>query len=201
MKTRVTAVLMCLVFTVSAVSCSSVPEEHKGAAVGAGAGAAAGAIAGAIIGDDASGVIIGGLLGALIGGAIGHYAYDKPRSREETVAEYQYEENQGKFILIEEVYAEPQTVAPGGEVKLHARYALLNPTPDAITSITEIRQITHNGDLVGNPEVIVERTDGTYSSEVPLKLPADAKSGLYIVKTTVQSYNAEDTLETSFTVR
>jgi hypothetical protein len=66
--------------------------------------------------------------------------------------------------------------------------------------VTEIRHITHNGELVGNPEVRVIRPGGTYSSTVPLHLPANARRGAYQVRVTVESSYARDTRETYFTV-
>ena len=38
--------------------------------------------------------------------------------------------------------------------------AVLNPSAETKTSITEIRDITHNAELVGKPEVRVERGEG-----------------------------------------
>jgi len=43
-----------------------------------------GAVVGGIAGRNVTGVIVGSLIGGLVGGALGHYAYDKPREREQT---------------------------------------------------------------------------------------------------------------------
>ena len=99
-----------------------------------------------------------------------------------------------------DIVASPKTVKPGDLVDLRMTYAVLNPSKNADTKITEIREITHNGELVGKPEVTVSRTDGTYNSTVPLRLPANAPKGEYKVKTTIQSANAKDTREMRFTV-
>jgi hypothetical protein len=199
-KTRAIAVVVCLTLVLPLGACESIPQEHKGAAVGAGAGAATGALAGALIGDT-KGAVIGGLLGALAGGAIGHYAYDQRQTGEETAKKYNYEGSEGKLLTLEEASAVPQTVRPGNAVDLKMTYAVLTPPPHSSTQITEVREITHNGQLVGKPEANVTRNDGTYTSTVPLQLPPDAKTGLYLVKATVKSGDAQDTLETSFTVR
>ena len=79
-------------------------------------------------------------------------------------------------------------------------YAVLTPSKDTSINITETREITHNGQSVGNPQVGVERTAGTYTSTVPLKLPSNADKGVYIVRTTIQSGNSKDTREISFDV-
>ena len=189
------------VFFISFISgCASIPEEHKGAATGAGIGAATGAIAGALIGGDTEGAVLGALAGALVGGAIGHYAYDKKKSREETQQTYNYKPAYGTVLTIEEVSSVPQTVSPGQTVELRMTYAILNPSPDMQTSIKESRTITYNGNLVGNPEIQVTRSDGTYTSTIPLHLPANAEKGTYVVRNEIQSSNAKDTREFTFTV-
>ncbi|MCG6535944.1 MAG: glycine zipper domain-containing protein [Syntrophales bacterium LBB04] len=200
MNSRIVSVI--LVFSlVLFVSCSQIMEEHSGAAVGAGAGAATGAVVGAIAGRNVTGAIVGGLIGGLVGGAVGHYAYDKPKEREQTAKVYNYNPSQGPVLTIENAVASPQTVNPGDLVDLKLTYAVLNPVQNAETKITEIREIRHRDELVGKPEVTVTRTDGTYNSSVPLRLPANASKGDYRVITTVQSASAKDTKEMRFTVR
>jgi outer membrane lipoprotein SlyB len=200
MKQKLISSVVIIAFITLLSGCQSIPQEHKGAAVGAGAGAATGAVAGAVIGKGTKGAVIGALLGALVGGAIGHYAYDKQRTREETVQTYNYKESQGTILTIEEASSSPQTVHPGEVVEMKMTYAVLNPSPETQTNITEIREITHDGELVGKPEVRVERGDGTFTSTVPIRLPSGAKKGVYKVITTVQSETAKDTKEISFTV-
>jgi hypothetical protein len=78
---------------------------------------------------------------------------------------------------------------------------VLNPDPNAKTKVTEIREITLNGEMVGRPEVRVERGDGTFASSVPLKLPTSAKKGVYLVRSTIQSESAQDSRDISFTVK
>jgi hypothetical protein len=176
-------------------------EEHRGAAVGAGAGAATGAVAGALIGKGAGAVVIGGLIGGLLGGAVGHYAYDAPRSRAETARVYGYDSSQGTVLSIENAYAAPNVVYRGDVVDLKMTYAVLTPSPEGEVGVTEIREITHNGQLVGKPEVRVVRPGGTYASTVPLHLPPDAPRGKYQVTSIVQTRNASDTRVVYFTVK
>jgi hypothetical protein len=181
-------------------SCATL-EENKGAAVGAGAGAATGALAGALLGKTTGAAVVGGLLGALAGGAIGHYAYDQKKTKEQTVKEYNYQPSQGSMLRIENVTVSPKDVSPGGEVQLSMTYAVLSPSKAGETEITEIREITHNEEVVGNPETRVSRPDGTYTSAIPLRLPAGAEKGEYRVKSTVESARASDQRETSFSVK
>ncbi len=190
-----------ILFFMSLLSnCATIPEEHKGAATGAGIGAATGAVAGAILGKDTQSAVLGALAGALVGGAIGHYGYDQKKSREETQQTYNYKPAYGTVLTLEEVSSVPATVYPGQTVELKMTYAILNPSANVQTSITETRMITHNGNLVGNPEVRVTRADGTYTSSIPLHLPADAARGTYVVKSEIKSDNAKDSREFTFTV-
>ena len=197
MNIRKTFTVLALISMIGLLtSCGTIPEEHKGAAVGAGLGAATGIL----LGGDTEGRIIGGLIGALVGGAIGHYAYDQPRTRQETAKAYDYQASQGTVLTIEDASASPSNAEGGGIVHLSMTYALLTPSQNTETSITEIREITHVGKLVGRPQVTVTRLSGTYTSEIPLHLPKDAGTGVYHVTATVRSADAQDLREFTFNV-
>lgn len=186
MRHKAIALLTALVFLV-VTSCATIPEENKGAATGAGVGAATGAVLGAVVGRNVSGAVIGGLLGALVGGAIGHYYVDQKKTRNETASQYGYRSTQGNMLRMEEASVVPQTVSPGGTVEMKMTYAVLTPAETTEVSVIEKREIRHNGELVGNPEVTVTHKGGTYTSSIPLTLPANAKKGLYVVTNTVRS--------------
>jgi len=201
MKKR--AVVFLLIFALVFVSsCQTIPEEHKGAATGAGVGAAAGAVLGQVFGKNTKSTIIGGLIGALVGGAIGHYFYDRKRTGAETADKYNYDSSEGLVLKIEDASIVPQFIGPGGKVDILMTYAVLMPSADGSIEITEKREIRYNGELVGNPEVRVTRSAGTYTASVSMTLPADAKKGLYIVTYTVKSGDeTADALQSSFTVK
>lgn len=196
---------MCTVligfFALSLFGCGTIPEEHKGAAVGAGAGAAAGTAAGAVFGDDAKGAVIGGLLGALAGGAIGHYGYDKRRNREETAQTYDYASSQGSVVTIEQVSVSPQQANAGEVVDLDMTYAVLTPQDKAQTEINETRTITYQGDMVGKPTKKSLRPDGTYATSQPLHLPDQAGTGTYKVTFKVETGFGSDTRTATFEVQ
>jgi hypothetical protein len=200
MKKNWTAMVLVLAVIIGCPGCQTLPEQHKGAAVGAGAGAAAGVVAGATLGRSTKAAVIGGLAGALLGGAIGHYAYDRQRTREETAKVYNYEPEQGTVLTIEDASLSSEQIRPGDVLEIKMTYAVLNPTPGRQVAITEVREITHGGELVGRPEVRVERTDGTYTSTVPLRLPSNARTGKYQVRVSVEAENLKDTRELGFTV-
>jgi len=200
MKMRGLSFFLAIMFLLFTAGCASM-QGHEGAAVGAGAGAATGAVAGALIGKGAGAVVVGSLLGALAGGAVGHYAYDQKKSRQETARAYNYGDSQGMVLRIESVSISPGEVSPGGEVQLSMTYAVLTPGQASNTVITEIREITHLGQIVGKPQVQVTRPNGTFTSTVPLRLPVDAARGEYRVKSVVESGGASDVRENRFTVR
>jgi hypothetical protein len=92
-------------------------------------------------------------------------------------------------------------IKPGEKVDLDVTYALMAPSPDSQINITESRMVRLNNELVGNPEVNVSHTAGTYTSSIPLFLPADAKKGTYKVITTIKTDSGKDSRETSFEVQ
>jgi len=201
MRVKIVAIILCLTMISFPFGCASVMEEHSGAAVGAGAGGAVGGVMGAIIGHGTGAVVVGALAGALLGGAIGHFGYDQEKTREQTAKNYNYKESQGTVLRIESVNATPATVRPGETVDLKMTYAVLHDSPSTKLALTEIREITFKGELVGRPEVKVEHADGTYTTTVPLQLPSTAAKGTYKVKAMVESQYAKDAREITFTVR
>jgi len=203
MKMRIVAVFILAAFMLSTTGCITVSEEHRGAATGAGLGGVTGAVAGAVLAGEGSrtkGALIGGLAGALIGGVIGNYTVDQKKSAQETQNKYGYEPSSGTVVRIETAGATPSIVAPGGTARLEATYAVMAPSSDSQIAITESREVTLNGELVGNPEVNVNHSAGTYHTSIPLILPNDAKKGRYRVITTIKTSTGKDSRESSFTV-
>jgi outer membrane lipoprotein SlyB len=201
MKVKIIAVVLCLTLMSLPLGCADVMEEHRGATVGAGVGGAVGGVMGSVIGSGTGAVVVGALAGALLGGAIGHFGYDQERTREQTAKNYSYKESQGTVLRIENLKVSPASVRPGDTVELKMTYAVLHDSPDTRIAVTEIREITYKGELVGRPEVKVEQADGTYTTSVPLRLPSGAEKGTYKVKAMVESQYAKDAREITFTVR
>lgn len=204
MKLRLVSLMTVTIFMFGISGCITVSEEHKGAAKGAGIGAATGAVAGAILAGEGSrtkGAIIGGLAGALLGGVIGNYTVDKKMTAQETANKYSYQPTSGTVVRIENALVTPAVSSPGASVNLEATYAVMAPSSDIKVNVTESREVTLNGQLVGNPEINVSHNPGTYKSSIPLILPTDAKKGTYRVITTIKTDSGKDSRETSFTVQ
>ncbi|MFO8008193.1 MAG: YMGG-like glycine zipper-containing protein [Candidatus Brocadiia bacterium] len=174
-------------------------KEHEKAAIGVGAGAVGGAAVGGLAGGS-KGAVVGAVAGALAGGAVGAYLDHKDKTAEETQRAHNYSPEQGVRLELTSVAAEPQSVAPGGEVKLKATYAVMAPDPQQEVSVTETRSILLGGAKVAEAAVNVNRTSGTYTSEVPLALPADSVRGTYEVQVSVGTAGQSAMLATSFTV-
>ncbi|MSN26121.1 MAG: glycine zipper 2TM domain-containing protein [Geobacter sp.] len=204
MKMKIAALFTLAAFVLGASGCVTVSEEHKGAATGAGLGGVTGAVAGAVLAGEGSrtkGALIGGLAGAVLGGVIGNYTVDKKKDAQETSNKYAYSPSAGTVVRIESADAKPSVLAQGGTVNLVTSYAVMSPSSENEIAITESREVTLNGELIGSPEANVSRTPGTYQSSVPLILAADAKKGKYRVITTIKSAAGKDSRESSFTVQ
>jgi surface antigen len=183
---RALAVTLAAVISASVVlgGCETVRENPK-TSIGAGAGAAAGGVAGGLIGRNTTGVVVGGLLGGLAGGAIGYYLERQDRNRAQAASEVGYNPDQGTVVRVDQVVANPRTVRPGDTVNIVATYTLLTPQGDQTVTVRETREIRHNGTLVANPTTEFSRNNGTFTSALPITLPANAGRGAYEVTTTV----------------
>jgi hypothetical protein len=180
---------------------SGEPGGDHGGGAGVAPGGAVGEVIGAQSGHTGAGIVIGSLLGALAGAGIGHYAYNQKRTEAAAKEQYAYDYNQSKanLVRIDEVFASPGTVRLGGTVDLSTTYTVLGPQ-GATMEVIETREIRHGGELVGKPQVAVQRQGGTYTSRVPLTLPGIGRRGIYNVYATIQSGGSSDSREFAFTV-
>jgi osmotically inducible lipoprotein OsmB len=182
--------------------CESIERAIKGnpkTAVGAGVGGAGGALIGGLA-SGGTGALVGGLAGVLAGGAIGHLLDRQERTRAATAEALAYTEEKGDVVRIEEVSLNPDLIRPGETVNVNVRYAIISKGGIEPVRVREIRHIYHQGYLVGNPVVEVERPDGTYWSTLPIKLPESATPGRYEVAVGVEMNGALDRWESKFTV-
>jgi outer membrane lipoprotein SlyB len=174
-------------------------KQNPQTAIGGGVGGVGGAVVGGLAGGS-QGAIIGGLAGVLAGGVIGHLLDRQERTREVTVQTMAYSEAQGNLVRIEQVSISPQAIRPGETVNVNLQYSIVTPRGTGPARVREVRQIYHQGELVGNPVVQIERQDGTYWSTLPITLPARAEPGRYEVVVGVELNGALDRWETRFTV-
>ena len=174
-------------------------KDNPKTAAGGGVGGAGGALIGGLA-SGGTGAVIGGLAGVLTGGVIGNVLDRQERARAATAESMAYTADKGDIVRIEEVGLNPQAIRPGETLNINVQYAIITREGTVPVRVREIRQLYHQGDLVGNPVVAVERTDGTYWSTLPITLPASATPGRYEVVVGVEMNGALDRWESRFTV-
>ena len=185
-------------------SCGTVQEyvsENPRTAIGAGVGTLGGAAIGGLVFDSAAAAVAGGLLGGLAGVLVGRALEHKNEDYEKTARDYSYlSEGRETILRVEEVDTDPARINPRERINLVARYAVLPPKRDQQVSVTEKWTIRHNGRVVGNPALTISRTGGTWSSAIPITLPAGADPGTYGATVEVQAAGASDRGSTTFAV-
>ena len=180
------ATVLVLVITVSlgSAGCATI-SEHQKTAIGAGAGAAGGALIGGLISRNTTGVVVGGLIGALAGGGIGYYLERQDRSGPQAAAATGYSPAQGNVVRVDGAQALPTQVRAGETINLTITYTVLTPRNDLSYLVRETREVRHDGVLVANPTTEFQRSNGTFTSALPITLPATAGRGVYEVTATV----------------
>jgi uncharacterized protein YcfJ len=193
-------------------------RDHPQTAAGAGVGAAGGAVVGGLAGGT-KGAVIGGLVGALAGGVIGNYV-ERQEATPQTIPQTtptlpstvgttvgvpgptvpRTTTNGAAVVRVDQVQVQPALLRPGDTVNLNATYTILSPS-EQLVAVRETREVRLNGELVANPAVEVARQTGTYSSALPITLPANARTGRYEVTTTVVSGDRQSSSTTSFSVQ
>lgn len=197
----IAATLAFILVAVGGLSGCQTVETHPRTAIGAGAGAAGGALLGGLISRSATGVVVGGLLGGLAGGAIGYYLDRQDKTGEEAAQEVGYKPEQGTVVRVDGVRADPASLKAGETVNLAATYTILTPKPNEPARVRETREVRLNGRLVANPTTEFSRTDGRFTSALPITLPRDASVGQYEVTTTVEVGDRASRAISSFTVQ
>jgi hypothetical protein len=191
---------------------SETVRQHPETVVGAGAGAAGGAVVGGLAGGT-KGAIIGGLLGGLAGGVIGNYIERRDDAQPATASTTPVatppvtgqsvpasRSDDGMGLRMDRVQMSPSVVPPGGTVNLAATYTVQTPT-DQWLAVRETREVRHQGELVANPTAQVSRTNGTYTTSLPITLPTTAARGPYEVTTTVALGDRRASQTTTFHVQ
>jgi hypothetical protein len=175
-------------------------EEHPKTVLGAGVGAAGGAVVGGLAGGK-RGAVIGALVGAAAGAGVGNYLDSQDKTAAETNQAHNYQPDQGVVLQLTNVATNPSTVAPGGDVSLDATYALMAPNAQQQFSVMETRIVTLGGTQIANTSRTVDRTAGTYTSKMPITLPAGASTGSYQVQVTVATSGQSTQVAATFSVQ
>ncbi len=204
MKRQIISLLVGMALVLGGLGCAT-EQQSQYTATGAGVGAIGGGVLGGVIGSmsghTGEGIVIGAILGGLTGAAVGNAEYHQERSEQAAAQQYAYNYDQTRrdLLKIESVSVRPKVARPGDEVNISVTYTILT-RPGYRTEVREVREIRHEGQLIGKPETSSVRRGGTWDSDMPITLPRDAEPGTYVVNTIIQTGNAGDQRETSFTV-
>jgi len=205
MKTRVLAVIAAAVLLAGGLTGCASERHAQYTATGAGIGAVTGGILGGVLGSmsgrTAEGVVIGSILGGAMGASVGSAEYHQQRSYEAAASEYSYDRERARrdLVRIEEADVSPRIARPGEEVSISVTYTMLTRWKSG-TQVHEVREIRREGELVGRPEVTVNRDGGTWTSTIPVRLPESAEPGTYVVTNIIETEDAGDVRETTFRV-
>ena len=128
--------------------------------------------------------MIGAVLGALAGGAIGEYMSQRDRTAQQAAQATNYQPTQGIVLQIDNANATPRPsrARPGdAERELHAAFAQRGPDVRRRREHHRERPEREQGGRDRRPRVDQNRQAGSYTSQVPLILPAGAAKGTYQV--------------------
>lgn len=198
MRSVATVLVVVLLASLGLSGCETV-QEHQKTAIGAGAGAVGGALLGGLIGRSTTGVVVGGLLGALAGGAIGYYMDRQDKDRSSAASDSGYNPAQGTVVRVDRVLTEPGQLRAGETLNVGTTYTVITPV-DRSLAVRETREIRYGGALVANPTTEFTRTNGAFTSALPITLPKSAGRGTYEVTVTVAAGDRLSRGTTTFTV-
>ena len=175
MNIKKSVAVFCLAVLVVVLGCETAPGSGL-------AGGALGAGLGAIIGHQSGHAGEGAVIGAVVGGLTGLIVHDvksrRERTARETAEDYNYSPAQGQRLTFEHARVEPQYVRRGERVEATAQYALLGASNGArMTHTWTLRQGSR--DLSQLSSYTESRTDGTWVTTLPFRVPQNLSPGEY----------------------
>ena len=196
-----TTTLACLALAACLVLGAAGCATHGRAA---GAGAAIGAIAGGIIGNQSGNAAEGAAIGAALGAATGAISHDvkarRQKTREQTVAEYQYQPAQGMELHFEEANVLPSVTSAGKLLEASVQYALLGAQNGV--NVVESRKLLRGDRLVAElSEKTFTRADGTWISTSQFRVPGNLQPGVYTLMQRVRAGTLQISGASQFTVQ
>lgn len=200
-KKIVKPVSILLTLALAAAGCEQLSQNKQ--AAGAIGGGLIGAGLGALVAGKkhrAKGALIGAALGAAAGWGIGKYLESRERTAVDTNRIHNYSANQGVRVELIGAAANPNATSPGGTINLQTTYAIMAPNVNQSIPITETRTITFNGTQVATKTQNVTRAPGTYTTALPITLPANAARGTYHLTVTVAAAGVTKQQASTFTV-
>lgn len=134
----------------------------------------------------------------------GAYGGDREASRlgrEEIVARENYCSTSGCVLRLDGVEVRPDKARAGQAMVLATTYTIM--TPDAVAIPVAItRDISFQGKSLGRTKSMeMRKLNGTWLQEVDFTLPANARPGIYTLKTKVSTGYAQSEKEAQFQVQ
>ena len=169
------------------------------------AGAALGALAGGLAGGW-QGAAIGLLSGAAVGWATGQVLESQQvavRNRTQDQQLYGYATpTDSVFVNINSATSSPQAVTPNSTVEVTTDYSLALPKNTPQTQVLVSSVLLKDGaQLMEFKDQPVVKSAGGYTVKLPVKIPAEAAAGTYVIKHTVKAGTTYDTAESTFVVK
>lgn len=165
-------------------------QDHSRATRGAILGAVGGAVLGALTarlrgGSLGKGAAIGAVVGGVAGFQVGRIRDALAANREQAMQRIAYDPSQGYVLRLEEVKAEPPSLAPGGTATLSVRYLVIGPNPDEQITVHSFRGLKYQDEYMtgdGPAAFVVSNGGGMVISSSPITLPKNAPPGSYVVE-------------------
>jgi hypothetical protein len=162
------------------------PRATRSAILGAISGAVLGALTARLRGGSlGKGAAIGAAAGGVTGFLVGRSRDALAANREQAIQRAAYDPSQGYVLRLEEVKAEPSSVAPGGTATLSVRYLVIGPNPDEKITVHCFRGLKYQDDYMtgdGPAAFVVSNGGGIVVSSSPITLPKNAPPGSYVVE-------------------
>lgn len=156
-------------------------------------GSALGAVGGCLLarfrgGNCVKGALVGAGAGAAAGFLIGRNQDKVSANRDEAVRAVGYQPAEGYVLQLEEVRAEPPSIAPGGQVTLHIHYLVISPNPLERITVSSFRGIKYQGTYLSGdgPSHFALVGGGIVTSSSTIALPREAPPGSYSVESIVE---------------
>ena len=190
-----------IVFLLSiAIVASGCQTYGESGAAGAAAGAGTGAIIGHQSGHQGEGAVIGAVLGGLLGLIVHSERTRKTRDAATTAQAYPVDSQEGEHLQFEDAQVYPSSVKRGNLAEATIQYALLG-VPTLGVDVAESRTLKSGDQVLAELSTHhFTRTNGTWVSTLPFRIPQSIEPGEYTIVQSVQTAQSRISSNTRFIV-